>query len=99
MNRPVSVQFWMDAGSSGWHQRLSQPLTHAHVLSREWPPGRVWSDADEVAANDESMARVISGLLARCRERVYIGITELGESGFEQRGELLRALQKVLQAV
>jgi hypothetical protein len=45
------------------------------------------------------MARVISGLLARCRERVYIGITELGESGFEQRGELLRALQKVLQAV
>jgi hypothetical protein len=42
------------------------------------------------------MARLVSGLLRRCRERVYLGIAELGESGFEQRGELLRAFQKVL---
>jgi len=26
-----------------------------------------------------------------------LGLSELGESGFEQRGELLRAFQKVLQ--
>jgi hypothetical protein len=38
-----------------------------------------------------------SGLLWRCRERVYLGMSELGESGFEQRGELLKAFQKVLQ--
>jgi hypothetical protein len=96
MNRPATYQFWIDPSSSGWYQRLTQPLTHPYVLSREWEPGRLWTDADEVQVNQQSMARLISGLLLRCRERVYLGISELGESGFEQRGELLRAFQKVL---
>ena len=98
MNRPVSIQFWLDPGSSGWYERLSQPLTHPYVLSRWWEPGRQWSDADDVQYSKEAMARLVSGLLRRCRERVYLGIAELGESGFEGRGELLRAFQKVLTA-
>lgn len=97
MNRPVTAQFWLDVGSSGWHQRLAQPLTHPHVLTREWEPGRVWTDVDEVETSREAMARVVSGLLHRCRERVYLCLAELGESGFEQRGDLLRAFQRVLQ--
>ncbi len=96
MNRPVTAQFWLDVGSSGWHQRLAQPLTHPHVLTREWEPGRVWTDADEVETSRAAMARVISGLLHRCRERVYLCMAELGESGFEQRGDLLRAFQRVM---
>jgi hypothetical protein len=95
-NRPVTFQFWLDPGSSGWYQRLVQPLTHPYVLSRGWEPGRMWGDADEVQVSTESMARLTSGLLLRCRERVYLGISELGESGFEERGELLRAFQKVI---
>jgi len=97
MNRPVTYQFWLDPGSSGWYERLVQPLTHPYVLARGWEPGRLWSDADEVQASTGAMARLVSGLLLRCREHVYVGISELGESGFEQRGELLRAFQKVLQ--
>jgi hypothetical protein len=97
MNRPVTAQFWLDVGSSGWHQRLAQPLTHPHVLTREWEPGRTWTDADEVETSRQAMARVVSGLLHRCRERVYLCLAELGESGFEQRGDLLRAFQRVLQ--
>jgi len=97
MNRPATVQFWLDAGASGWFERLSQPLTHPYVLARSWPPGRIWTDADEVETSREAMARLVSGLLHRCREHIYIGTSELGESGFEQRGELLRAFQKVLQ--
>jgi len=96
MNRPVTVQFWLDAGSSGWYERLSQPLTHPFVLSRWWEAGRVWGDADDVQYSKEALARLVSGLLHRCRERIYICLSELGESGFEQRGELLRAFQKVL---
>ena len=57
----------------------------------------MWSDTDEVQTSTEAMGRLVSGLLLRCRERIYLGISELGESGFEQRGELLRAFQKVLQ--
>ncbi len=96
MNRPAAIQFWLDPGSSGWYERLSQPLTHPHVLSRGWQSGRQWTDADDVQYSKEAMARLVSGLLRRCRERVYLGIAELGESGFEGRGELLRAFQKVL---
>jgi hypothetical protein len=97
MNRPVTVQFWLDPGSSGWVQRLAQPLTHPYVLSRHWESGRLWTDADEVNAETESLARLTGGLLSRCREKVILALADLGETGYEQRGSLLRAFQKVLQ--
>ncbi|HRQ31597.1 MAG TPA: hypothetical protein PLM89_00670, partial [Anaerolineales bacterium] len=61
MNRPVTVQFWLDAGSSGWYERLAQPLTHPYVLSREWGEGRQWTDADDVQYSKEALARLVSG--------------------------------------
>ena len=97
MNRPAAIQFWLDPGSTGWSQRVSQPLTQPFVLSRHWEPGRIWMDSDEVEMETETLARLIGGLLARCREKIYLAISDLGESGFEQRGTLLRAVQKVLQ--
>ncbi len=97
MNHPVTVQFWLDPGSSGWVQRLSQPLTHPYVLSRHWESGRMWMDTDEVEAETESLARLASGLLSRCREKLFLALADLGETGFEQRGTLLRAFQKVIQ--
>jgi hypothetical protein len=97
MNRPVTVQFWLDPGSSGWVQRLSQPLTQPYVLSRHWDQGRLWVDSDEVTAETETLARLVGGLLCRCREKIYLAISDLSETGFEQRGTLLRAFQKVLQ--
>jgi hypothetical protein len=99
MNRPVDVQFWLDAGASGWSERLAQPLTQPHVLSRHWTPGRIWSDADEAEAENEALARLVTGLLRRCRHKIYLGLPGLGESGYEQRGALLRAFQKVLQTI
>jgi hypothetical protein len=96
MNRPVTAQFWLDIGSSSWVERPSQPLTQPHVLSRNWPPGRLWTDADEVASQTDILAHLVGGLLHRCRERVYLGFADLGESGFEQRGILLRVFQKIL---
>jgi superfamily I DNA/RNA helicase len=95
MNRPVTVQFWLDAGSSGWWERLFQPLTHPYVLSRTWEQGRIWSDADDQAANQQTLGRLVTGLLRRCRERVFLGLSDLGESGFEQRGPLLKAIWKI----
>jgi len=99
MNRPAAIQFWIDPGSSGWVERLSQPLTHPYVLSREWDasPGRLWTDTDEVTKETESLARLVGGLLSRCRERIILAMSDLGESGFEGRGVLLRAFQHILQ--
>jgi hypothetical protein len=97
MNRPVTVQFWLDPGSNGWVERLAQPLTQPHVLSRQWQIGRLWTDTDEVNAETESLARLMGGLLSRCREKIVLALSDLGEAGFEQRGTLLRAFQRVLQ--
>ena len=98
MNRPAAIQIWIDPGSSGWAERLSQPLTHPYVLSREWDHGRLWTDTDEVIKETESLAKLVGGLLSRCRERIILAMSDLGESGFEGRGVLLRAFQKVLQS-
>jgi hypothetical protein len=95
MNRPATVQFWLDVGSSGWWERLFQPLTQPYVLSRSWERDRLWSDADDLNANQQALSRLVTGLLRRCRAKVYLGLTDLGESGFEQRGPLLKAIWKM----
>ncbi len=96
-NRPVDVQFWLDAGSIGWWERLDQPLTHPYVLSPGWPAGELWTDADEYTRQQDMLYRIVSGLLRRCRQRVYLGISDLGEQGFEQRGPMLRVFQQILR--
>jgi hypothetical protein len=50
-----------------------------------------------VNAETESLARLAGGLLSRCREKLFLALADLGETGFEQRGTLLRAFQKVIQ--
>ncbi len=95
MNRPASVQFWLDVGSSGWSERLFQPLTQPYVLSRAWEPGNLWTDASDLAANQRTLARLITGLLRRCRSRVYIGLSDLDAQGFDQRGPLLKAIWRI----
>ncbi len=96
-NRPVDVQFWLNVGSGGWWERLYQPLTHPYVLSRRWPVGHPWDDTQEVTVRRESLSRLVRGLLRRCRHSVYLGISELGEGGFEQTGPLLKAIQRILR--
>ena len=95
MNQPATIQFWLDAGSGGWWERLFQPLTQPYVLSRSWERNRAWTDADDQAANQQTLARLITGLLKRCRSRVFLGLSDLGEAGFEQRGPLLKAIWKM----
>ena len=97
-NRPVDVQFWLNVGGNGWWERLYQPLTHPYVLSRRWTQGQPWTDPDEVAARQLSLHRLVVGLVRRCRKTVYLGLSELGEQGYEQTGPLLKALQRVLRA-
>ncbi len=96
-NRSAQIQFWLDVGSTGWWERLDQPLTHPYVLSPGWQPGRLWTDADEYDRQQEMLYRLLVGLIRRTRERIYLGISDLGEQGFEQRGPLLRIFQQILR--
>lgn len=96
-NRPVDVQFWLNVGGRGWTQRLYQPLTNPYVLSHQWNPDRKWTDEDETRVNAEALQRLALGLIHRCRVGLYLGFSELDEQGYEQRGELLDAFQRMLR--
>jgi hypothetical protein len=96
-NRPVDYQFWLDAGSSGWWERIAQPLTHPYILAADWEPGRPWGDADEVASQHDRLYRLLLGLTRRCRKHIFITNSEVGEQGYEQRGQLLVTLQQMLR--
>ncbi len=96
-NQPVDHQFWLDIGASSWSQRLYQPLTHPYVLSQTWEEGRVWTDVDEHEWSRENLYCLVLGLTRRCRRQIHLGLCDLGESGYEQRGMLLRAMQQVLK--
>ena len=98
-NHPVDYQFWLDIGNRSWSERLYQPLTHPYVLSRSWPVGRPWTDSDEVEAGLTSLEHLVIGLLRRCRKHLYLGLSDLNEQGFEQRGNLLSAFQRLLKNV
>jgi hypothetical protein len=97
-NRPVDYQFWLSIGSTGWWERLYQPLTHPYVLSRHWKSGDIWTDGHEVEAQTQVLLRLVLGLVRRCRVQIYLGISELGEQGYEQRGRLLQAIQQALRS-
>ncbi|MEA3309068.1 MAG: hypothetical protein U9Q70_06110 [Chloroflexota bacterium] len=96
-NRPVDYQFWLDVGGRGWWERLYQPLTQPYVLNRHWERGRQWGDADEMAARQQALQRLTRGLVWRCRKGIFLGLSELGAYGHEQRGPLLQALQRLLR--
>ena len=95
-NRPVDYQFWLDIGGTGWWERLYQPLTHPYVLSRAWKIGDPWTDADETRTRNEALFVLTQGLIRRCRRGIFLGLSELGEGGFEQQGPLLRVVQKAI---
>jgi len=56
---------------------------------------RLWTDADDLQANQQTLWRLVTGLLRRCTGSIYLGLTDLGEAGFEQRGPLLKAIWRM----
>jgi hypothetical protein len=98
-NTPAAYQFWLDIGSTGWWARLDQPLTQPYILSRNWEQGQKWTGRNELEINQETLLRVTSGLLRRCSQHVDLISVGLNESGNEERGALLVAVQTVLRGM
>jgi hypothetical protein len=96
-NTPVDVQFWLDIGNQAWWERLYQPLTHPYVLTRQWKPGAHWTEQDELDNNRAVLARLVTGLIRRCRKKLYVNYSELSSQGFDQRSPFLHAIQRSLQ--
>lgn len=97
-NRTVDVQFWLDVGNQNWFERLNQPITHPYVLSRNWQPGDTWDADDEYLTAQASLHQLTAGLLRHCRRKIYLGVSELNEQGYEQRSPLLTAIQRMVRS-
>jgi superfamily I DNA/RNA helicase len=98
-NQPVQYQFWLDIGSQGWWTRLDQPLTQPHVLSRNWLPNDKWTDSIEFSTNQNSLSKLVTGLLQRCSRHVFLCSIGLNEQGNEERGALMVAVQNLLKSM
>ena len=95
-NQAVDIQFWLDIGAGGWWERLYQPLTHPFVLSRRWSRHELWTDAHEYETRQQSMRKLLLGLVRRTRSRIYVTMSDYSESGFEQRGPLMALVNRLL---
>ncbi|MCJ7535248.1 MAG: hypothetical protein MUO57_06925, partial [Anaerolineales bacterium] len=56
-----------------------------------------WTDQEEFASNQEALYRLAVGLIHRCRKSIFLGLSDLGEGGYEMKGPFLKAIQRVLQ--
>ncbi|HOV30875.1 MAG TPA: hypothetical protein PKX67_04020, partial [Anaerolineaceae bacterium] len=93
----VDYQVWLSVGSSGWYERLEQPLTHPYVLSRAWPKGKKWTSEEESRVSAMNLEMILSGLLSRCRKGIILGLSEYNQAGQEEKGLLLLRLQSLLR--
>ena len=87
-NQAVDFQFWLNIDSPAWNRRLQQPLTQPYVLSLQWPADQIWTEQDELRTSREMLYKVISGLLKRCRKKIFVGHSKFDERGQEREGEL-----------
>jgi hypothetical protein len=96
-NETVDFQFWLDIGSLGWWERLYQPLTNPYVYQSGWTEDAVWNEQREYTVNQDMMAKVVNGLLLRCRQGVIASIVQTNEYGTQNSGPLLKAFQKMIK--
>lgn len=89
-------QFWLDAGDSGWYERIEQPITHPYILRRNMPSDTVWTDEMEQNLQADNLRSLALGLLRRCRQQVFVQACDISANGYEQRGQLLVFLQQAL---
>jgi hypothetical protein len=56
----------------------------------------VWRDADELLTQELALQKLVLGLVRRSRKAIYLGLSDLSEQGYEQRGPLLRTFNRLL---
>ncbi|PZU99311.1 MAG: hypothetical protein DCE90_01995 [Pseudanabaena sp.] len=80
-------QFWLDASSDLWLQGGSASLFGAPLFLKNWN-GELWTTEQENTANIQRLQRLISDLLDRTSDRLYLCHSELSTNGQLQNGIL-----------
>ncbi|WP_445627052.1 recombinase family protein [Nostoc sp. DSM 114167] len=80
--------FWLDAGSPLWAKGGAATLFGAPFFLRD-RLGEPWTAEDEKLAEEQRLQRILTDLLSRVSERVYLCHSDLAVNGQEQIGPLL----------
>jgi hypothetical protein len=80
--------FWLDAGSPLWAKGGAATLFGAPFFLRD-RLGEPWTAEDEKLAQEQRLRRILTDLLSRVSQRVYLCHSDLAVNGQEQLGPLL----------
>ncbi|MEH2218874.1 MAG: recombinase family protein [Nostoc sp.] len=80
--------FWLDAGSPLWAKGGAATLFGAPFFLQN-RLGEPWTAEDEKLAEEQRLQRILTDLLSRVSERVYLCHSDLAVNGQEQLGPLL----------
>ncbi len=80
--------FWLDAGSPLWAKGGAATLFGAPFFLRD-RLGEPWTAEDEKFAEEQRLQRILTDLLSRVSEKVYLCHSDLAVNGQEQLGPLL----------
>lgn len=80
--------FWLDAGSPLWMMGGAATLFGAPLFLQE-RIGHPWGAEDTEKANEERLRRILTDLLSRVSDRLYLCHSDLAVNGQEQTGPML----------
>ncbi|MGI8500343.1 MAG: recombinase family protein [Hassallia sp.] len=80
--------FWLDAGSPLWSKGGAATLFGAPFFLQQ-RLGEPWTAEDEKLSEEQRLQRILTDLLSRVSEKVYLCHSELAVNGQEQLGPLL----------
>ncbi|MEM7553883.1 MAG: recombinase family protein [Cyanobacteria bacterium P01_A01_bin.84] len=84
--------FWLDAGSPLWSKAGAATLFGAPFFLKD-RLGEPWTAEDETLAEAKRIQDILSDLLARVSEKVYLCHSDLATNGQDQLGPLLPLVQ------
>ena len=96
--RSHPYHFWLDVGSPLWAQGGAATLYGANLLLRN-NAGKLWTEADTQASDEQRLERILHDLLYRVNDRLYLCNSDLATNGQEQMGALLTLVHGVTSAL
>jgi hypothetical protein len=92
--RSHPYHFWLDVGSPLWAEGGAATLYGANLLLKS-RSGKLWTEADTQASDEQRLERILRDLLQRVDDRLYLCNSDLAIDGREQMGALLTLVHGV----
>ncbi len=91
-----SYQFWLDAGSRLWEKGGAATLFGYGIFQRSWA-GEPWSMLLASQHDQQRLRRIVSDLMGRTGQQIYLCHSDFGVNGAEQLGSLFPLVQSALE--